>query len=63
MKRRLISALTGMFLTVLSGDLLYLYFVGAWTDTMIIVVAEIIVLCILVLWGIFYCAYHLREIK
>jgi len=46
---------TGVLLSVLAGDLLYLYYAGAWIEPIVLIeVTEIIVLYILFFWGLYY---------
>ena len=46
---------TGIMLSILAGDLLYLYSIGAWHDSNgFIEVSEVVALCVLFLWGLGY---------
>ena len=50
----ILLAFTGMFLSVLAADLLYLYYIGVWHDPIrLIEVAEIVILYILIGLGLF----------
>lgn len=53
MLRLALGLITGISLSVLAGDLLYLYYMGAWYDPIHwIEVSEVVMLCILFVWGI-----------
>ncbi|MBA7481036.1 hypothetical protein ES707_16504 [subsurface metagenome] len=48
-----IEIMTDSLLIILSGDLLYLYFAGAWYDTRVAVeITEVILLCFTCIFGI-----------
>ena len=50
----ILLAFTGMFLSVLAADLLYLYYIGVWHDPIrLIEVSEIVVLYIFIGLGLF----------
>ena len=56
--------LTGLFLSVLAGDLLYLHYAGAWYDPIRwIEILEVILLYILFVWGIVLAVISYRGIK
>ena len=57
-----LNLITGMFLVVLSADLLYLNFTGAWYDTLCTETAEIICLFILSMLGVVGTALNMRKI-
>lgn len=50
---KIINIATSIFLIVLAGDLLYLYYTGAWYDpSKIIEITEVVFLYILIVLGI-----------
>ena len=56
------SLLTGVFLSVLAGDLLYLYYAGGWYDPIkFIEVSEIVILYLLFVWGIAWMVMKVRD--
>jgi len=69
MKREEIKRLTcklvsNIMLVVLAGDLLYLYFVGAWYDPIAAIeVVEVIALIGLVFWGLIMIVKAVRETR
>ena len=53
MLRLIFNPLTGGFLSVLAGDLLYLYYSGVWHDPIkLIEITEVVLLYILCAWGV-----------
>ena len=57
-----LNLIVSVFLTVLSANLLYLNFAGAWYDTLTIETAEIICLFILGMLGVVGAALNMRKI-
>lgn len=54
----------GIFMSVLAGDLLYLYYAGGWYDPIpLIEKAEVVLLYILVIAGIAIPIQYIREAK
>jgi hypothetical protein len=62
-RKKLVDAFLFGMISVLAGDLIYLYFAGGWTDTPIIVGTELIFLGCLAICGIFKCWQSLRGIR
>lgn len=62
MKKRFVSMLGDVFLVVLAGDLLYLYYAGAWYDPVRWVeVSEVVLLYLLVVFALVRLYFHLRR--
>lgn len=52
MWQKLEVVISDILLIILSGDLLYLYFAGAWSDSLLIEVAELTVLFSILAWSV-----------
>jgi len=60
--RIFVGAMGRLMLSLLAADLLYLYYVRAWTDPYpIILVSELILLWSMVLIGIIWCKRYLHQ--
>ena len=56
--------MTDCLLIVLSADLIYLYFAGAWYDPRVAIeIAEVILLCFISLFGIWRFFRHNKELS
>lgn len=62
-RKKLVEAFLFGMVSVLAGDLIYLYFAGGWTDTQFIVRAELTLLFCLVVVGILKCWQSLRRME
>jgi len=63
-KKFIIEILIAIMLVVTSGDLLYLYFDGAWYDpNRGIEISEVVCLCIFICLGLFYLVHRIRGIR
>lgn len=59
-----LNLISDWLLIVLAGDLIYLEYIGTWTDPFNWVLAiELITLWLIVIMGIFRFYIHLREVK
>jgi len=59
--RATVELLTAMLLVVLAGDLLYLYYIGAWYDpNKIIEISEVVLLYALIVLGVGYFIWRIR---
>lgn len=57
------DSVLSVLVSILSADLLYLYFIGAWHDSIKAVeVFEVVVLFVLVIWGIVETVVRIRKI-
>lgn len=62
--KHLLGLSTGMLLSVLAGDLLYLYYAGAWYDPMYwIEASEVVMLYIIFVLGIVQAVVATRGLK
>ena len=62
--RFVIELLLSLMLMVTSGDLLYLYFDGAWYDpNKVVEVSEVVCLIALVCFGAYYFVYKVRAMR
>lgn len=59
MRKRWVSMLEDAFLVALAGDLLYLYYIGAWYDPFgWIEIAEVVLLYLLIAFGLIRLYLH-----
>ncbi len=64
MKKQVLSLTTGMLLSVLAADLLYLYYAGMWTEPRIwMQTHEILMLYIILVIGIVQSVIVTKDIK
>ncbi len=62
--KRILGLLTGIFLSVLSADLLYLYYAGTWREPIRwIEASEIVMLYIIFVLGIIQIVVVTKELK
>jgi len=60
-KKLFVNLLEDMFLIVLAGDLLYLYYAGGWYDPFYwIELTEVVLLSLMVAFGLVRLYFHLR---
>lgn len=64
LKRLFVRILEDLLLIVLAGDLLYLYYSGAWYDLRYwIELAEVVLLYLIIAFGLVRLYFHLRGVK
>ena len=64
MFKGMVNVAIALFLSVLAGDLLYLYYAGIWYDPVRwILLTEVILLYIFFVWGIVWAVISYRGIK
>ena len=62
MRKLFVNLLEDMFLIVLAGDLLYLYYAGGWYDPFYwIELTEVVLLYLMVAFGLVRLYFHIRE--
>lgn len=63
-KRLFFRVLEDLLLMVLSGDLLYLYYKGAWYDPFYwIEISEVVLLYLILAFGLVRFYFHIRRTK